>query len=96
MQTKTQSLYESLTNVIVGYFISLLSLVIILPLLGIESSTSKNLLISFYFTFLSILRSYVLRRYFNGGTRLNFKPVWNKFYKKLESWGSAAAWATRR
>lgn len=65
MQTKKQSLIESLTNVAIGYGISLLSLFIIFPLLGIESSTSKNLLITLYFTVLSIVRSYVLRRFFN-------------------------------
>lgn len=65
MQTKKQSLMESLTNVAVGYGVSLLSLFIIFPLLGIESSTSKNLLITLYFTVLSIVRSYVLRRFFN-------------------------------
>lgn len=65
MQTKRQSFIESLTNVAVGYSISLLSLFIIFPLLGIESSTPKNLLITLYFTLLSIVRSYVLRRFFN-------------------------------
>lgn len=65
MQTKRQSFIESLTNVAVGYSISLLSLFIIFPLLGIESSTPKNLLITLYFTVLSIVRSYVLRRFFN-------------------------------
>ena len=65
-QTKKQSLIESLTNTLVGYFISLISLFIIFPILGIESSTGKNLLITLYFTIISILRSYILRRYFNN------------------------------
>lgn len=65
MQTKKQSLIESLTNVAIGYGISLLSLFIIFPILGIESSTGKNFLITGYFTVLSITRSYVIRRFFN-------------------------------
>lgn len=65
MQTKKQSLIESLTNVAIGYFISLISLFIIFPILGIESNTGKNLLITLYFTLISVVRSYVLRRWFN-------------------------------
>ena len=68
MQTKKQSFLESLTNVAIGYLISLLSLFIIFPILGIESSTSKNLIITLYFTLISIARSYILRRYFNKKT----------------------------
>ena len=65
MQTKKQSLIESFTNVAIGYIISLLSLFIIFPILGIESSPSKNFIITFYFTIISIFRSYIIRRYFN-------------------------------
>jgi len=68
MQTKKQSLTESLTNTAIGYVISLLSLFVIFPILGIESSTSKNIVITLYFTIISIVRSYVLRRFFNNKT----------------------------
>ncbi len=64
-QTKKQSLFESTLNVTVGYLISLLSLFIIFPVLGIESSPGKNISISLYFTVISITRSYLLRRFFN-------------------------------
>ena len=37
---------------------------------GIESSTSKNLIITLYFTLISIARSYILRRYFNKKNKL--------------------------
>tara|TARA_R100000935_G_C2676575_1_gene101033 strand:+ start:136 stop:399 length:264 start_codon:yes stop_codon:yes gene_type:complete len=66
MQTKKQSFIESLVNVTIAYLISLISLFIILPLLGVESTTGKNILITLYFTFLSIARSYVIRRYFTN------------------------------
>lgn len=64
-QTKKQSFYEALVNVAVGYVISLISLSIILPLMGIETTASKNVQITLYFTAISIVRSYALRRYFN-------------------------------
>jgi hypothetical protein len=65
MQSKKQSFTESLYNVAVGYLISLISLFIIFPIMGIESNAGKNIIITFYFTVISILRSYFLRRYFN-------------------------------
>lgn len=65
MQTKKQSIAESLANVAIGYLISLASLFLIFPLIGIESNANKNITISIYFTVISILRSYALRRFFN-------------------------------
>jgi hypothetical protein len=65
MQSKKQSFIESLTNIAIGYTISLLSLFIIFPVLGIESSTNKNILITCYFTVISMIRSYCIRRWFN-------------------------------
>jgi len=64
-QTRKQSLIESLTNLVIGYLISLLSLFVIFPILAIESSTGKNFTITLYFTLISVIRSYVLRRFFN-------------------------------
>jgi ABC-type maltose transport system permease subunit len=65
MQTKKQSFIESLINVTVGFLVTIISLHIIFPLLGIENHSGKNTLITIYLTILSILRNYVLRRYFN-------------------------------
>lgn len=69
-QSKRQSFIEACTNTAVGFGISLLSIFIILPLLGVESTPSKNVVITLYFTVISIARSYVLRRFFNKRKRL--------------------------
>jgi len=69
-QTRKQSLIESLTNLMAGYLISLVSLFLIFPVLGIESSASKNFTITLYFTLISVIRSYVLRRLFNKKNNL--------------------------
>ncbi len=66
MQTKKQSFIESLTNVAVGFLVTIISLHIIFPLLGIENHSGKNILITMYLTLLSILRNYILRRFFNA------------------------------
>ncbi len=65
MQTKKQSFTEALSNTAVGFIISYISTFLIFPLVGFESSPSNNLIITIYFTIISIIRSYVIRRWFN-------------------------------
>ena len=65
MQTKYQSLIESLTNILIGYLTALLSQVLIFPLFDIDVTFQDNLLIGLYFTIISLIRSYLVRRYFN-------------------------------
>lgn len=65
MQTKIQSLIESFTNVIIWYLISVWSTFLIFPMFDINISASDNFLIWFYFTIISIIRSYLIRRYYN-------------------------------
>lgn len=65
MQTKKHSLIESLTNVAVGFGISLAATFAIFPLVGIASNGTQNLVVTVFYTIISIARSYVIRRYFN-------------------------------
>lgn len=69
MQTRTQSLIESITNILIGYIVAVLSQVAIFPLFGINVPLSDNLLIGAYFTVISLIRSYAVRRYFNKGKK---------------------------
>lgn len=64
-QTKRQSLIESATNIAIGYTVALLSQLIVFPLVGIHVSFSTNLEIGLYFTLISLVRSYLVRRWFN-------------------------------
>lgn len=66
MQSKLQSLIESLTNILIGYLTALLSQVLIFPIFDIYVSFQDNLLIGLYFTIISLIRSYLVRRYFNN------------------------------
>lgn len=65
MQTKLQSLYESFINILIGYLVALISQLLVFPLFDINVSFSDNLLIGLYFTIISLVRSYIIRRYFN-------------------------------
>jgi hypothetical protein len=65
MQLKRHSLLESVVNVVVGYGVALLSQIIIFPVFGLKVSLRDNVLIGVFFTIISIIRSYLLRRLFN-------------------------------
>lgn len=65
MQTKKQSLTEAITNTAVGFGVSYASTFLIFPLLGMHTNAGTNLVIVIYFTAVSILRGYVVRRWFN-------------------------------
>lgn len=69
MQTKKQSLIESITNVLIGYIVAVISNAAILPLFGVNLAFSDNLLIGLWFTAVSIVRGYAVRRYFNRGKK---------------------------
>ena len=64
-QTKLQSLIESITNILIGYFVAIASQLAVFPLFGINIPLSDNLLIGVWFTVISLIRSYAVRRYFN-------------------------------
>lgn len=65
-QSRRGSLIEATVNTAVGLVISLISTMLLLPLVGIESTMSQNAQLTVYFTAVSIARSYLLRRYFNA------------------------------
>lgn len=65
MQSKKMSLIETLSSVAIGYIISLAAQMIIFPIFEIEVSLTDNLLIGLFFTVVSIIRGYYIRRLFN-------------------------------
>ena len=66
MQSKMESMIETLTNVGIGWFISFIANMLVLPLFGYNINLTDGLLISIIFTIISIVRGYVVRRWFNS------------------------------
>lgn len=64
-QTRLGSLYEALINVLIGFGVGLASQFLVFPLVGIEVSLATNFEICAWFTVISIIRSYIIRRWFN-------------------------------
>jgi len=65
-QTRLSSFIEAIINILIGYFVALLSQLIIFPLFGIHVSLTTNIYIGLWFTAISLIRSYAIRRWFNA------------------------------
>ena len=68
MQSKRHSLIESCANVAIGYGVALASQLAVFPMFGIHVPLSSNLAIGVWFTAISLVRSYVIRRWFTRKT----------------------------
>lgn len=68
-QTKLGSLIESLMNIVIGYGVAILSQVVIFPWFDIHVPLKTNLWIGAWFTVISLVRSYIIRRWFNARLR---------------------------
>jgi hypothetical protein len=65
-QTKTGSFVEAWANIFVGFSINFVANMLILPLFGFKVTAGGAFEIGLIFTVISLVRSYVLRRWFNG------------------------------
>jgi hypothetical protein len=63
-QTRLGSLIEVSINIFIGFWINFVANLVILPLFGFNVTISDNFLIGFLYTFVSVARSYVVRRWF--------------------------------
>ena len=69
MQTKRQSLIETLTSVFVGWLIGVILNLTILPLFNYNITVVDSLWVSLIFTVISVVRGYLIRRFFNSKER---------------------------
>lgn len=63
-QSRTGSLVEAGTNVLVGYGLAIGTQRVVYPLFGIATTLATDALIALLFTLVSLARSYLLRRVF--------------------------------
>lgn len=68
MQSRWHSFLETMTNIVIGFVVALLSQLLIFPAYGIHVSLSTDLAITAWFTLVSIIRSYLLRRWYTRRT----------------------------
>ena len=65
MQSKLESLYEASINIFIGFVIAFISQLVFFPIVGIEVTLDQNFILTILFTLVSIIRTYIIRRYFN-------------------------------
>jgi len=65
-QSKIGSLIEASLNAIIGYSVAVLSQIVIFPMFDVIIPLKDDLLIGLWFTVISITRSYIIRRWFEG------------------------------
>ena len=65
MQSKLDSFIEAWLNVIIGFGVSVLANFVIFPLVGIGASTTQIIAVGIFMTFVSVARSYLVRRWAN-------------------------------
>jgi len=65
-QTRLSSFVESMMNVAIGYSVAIASQIVVFPMFGIYVGLGTNLWIGVWFTGVSLIRSYVVRRWFNS------------------------------
>ena len=64
-QSKVGSLLEALAHTGIGFIISILISLVIYPLFGHAFTLAENVCITIIFTVASIIRGYIIRRWFN-------------------------------
>ena len=63
-QSRLMSLFEAITNVIVGYILAIATQILVFPWFGLEVAFGEHLAIGMVFVAVSLARSYLLRRLF--------------------------------
>ena len=64
-QSKLDSLIEALLSTFIGFVVSFTANLVLMPMLGIPVSLSQNFILTVAFTFVSVARSYLVRRFAN-------------------------------
>lgn len=65
-QTRLESLIETCLSTVVGYVVALCSQLVIFPQFGVHLPLADNMIIGLWFTAVSVLRGYAVRRWFNA------------------------------
>lgn len=64
-QTPRGAILEAWMNIAIGFFVNFLANFALLPMVGASFTAADNFWLGWIYTGISIVRSYVIRRYFN-------------------------------
>jgi hypothetical protein len=66
VQSRRMSMIEVATNIVIGLVVSFIIQIAVFKLYDIHISVTQNVEITIWFTVISIIRSYLIRRWFNS------------------------------
>jgi hypothetical protein len=69
-QSRTMSLVEAATNIVVGYVLAIATQIVVFPWFGIATGLAEHLTIGLAFVGVSLVRGYALRRLFEHWRRI--------------------------
>ena len=75
MQTKLGSFVEALANTLVGLVFAFVAQAAMFALSGIQATATQNLIVVIGMTVVSVVRTYIIRRLFNGAWATNVKST---------------------
>jgi len=64
-QSKKKSFEEATVNMVVGFTLSFIASFLIFPLFGYKPTLFNNFFITVFFTLVTLLRTYLIRRFYN-------------------------------
>ena len=64
-QSKLESLIESAINTGLGFLVAMVTQILVYPLFDIDVTVGDQALLALIFTAVSLVRGYIVRRYFN-------------------------------
>lgn len=75
MQSKKRSWKEAWINIGVGYGVNFVANLLVFPFFGYNITIHDNLMIGVVFTFISLGRQYVVRRFMTKGDLQEYKQM---------------------
>ena len=70
-QSRSKSLFETVTSTAIGFVVSLVLTAIVMPAFGYPTTWSHDFWITVIFTVASVARGYAVRRLFNSVDKLH-------------------------
>lgn len=88
MQSKLQSFVEACVNTVTGLILAFAAQTVMFKVVGINASGTQNAIVILGMTVVSVIRSYVIRRFFTNQfwKRIPFTPAkWKEYHDTLSA-----------
>lgn len=74
-QTRLESFIETCTQTFIGFWLGMITQIITFHQYGIEVTWSTSFQVAFWFTLVSVVKGYIIRRWFNAGIKATIRKL---------------------